>query len=134
MARTLHRDSRDRAPPRARSPTRIQRAWLPALLDVRDKLVRVTEFERARLIQLLDDRVAVFNREAKKLAYPRYEGGFFVSVFTKDGEACAASMREDGVFVVPMKGAVRVALCSTAVRDVPRLVRALEKGMSRAGQ
>lgn len=92
------------------------------------------DVERARLIQLLDDRVAVFNREAKKLAYPRYEGGFFVSVFTKDGEKTAASMREDGVFVVPMKGAVRVALCSTAVRDVPRLVRALEKGVSRAGQ
>lgn len=92
------------------------------------------DIERARLIQLLDDRVTVFNREAEgaRLRYPRYEGGFFVSVFTPDGERTAAAMRDDGVFVVPLKGAVRVALCSTAVRDVPRLVKALKNGIHRA--
>jgi aromatic-amino-acid transaminase len=91
--------------------------------------------ERARLIQLLDDRVAVFNREASaaRLRYPRYEGGFFVSVFTPDGERTAAAMRTHGVYVVPMKGAVRVALCATAVRDVPRLVEALAHGVHRPG-
>lgn len=94
-----------------------------------------SDVERARLIQLLDDRVAVFNREAEsaRLRYPRYEGGFFVSVFTPDAERTAASMREEGVFVVPMKGAVRIALCSTAGRDVPRLVKALKNGIHRAG-
>ena len=34
-------------------------------------------------------------------------------------------MREKGVFVVPQKGALRVALCSVAEKDVPRLVDAL---------
>jgi len=93
------------------------------------------DVERARLIQLLDDRVAVFNREAarEKLRYPRYEGGFFVSVFAPDAEKAAAHMREEGVYVVPLKGALRVALCSTAVRDVPRLVKALKSGIQRAG-
>jgi aromatic-amino-acid transaminase len=93
------------------------------------------DVERARLIQLLDDRVAVFNREAarEKLRYPRYEGGFFVSVFTHEAEKAAAFMREEGVYVVPLKGALRVALCSTAVRDVPRLVKALKNGIQRAG-
>jgi len=87
--------------------------------------------ERARLIRLLDERVAAFNREASRagLVYPRYEGGFFVSVFTGDPERTAARMREEGVFVVPLKeksgGAVRVALCSTPAKDVPRLVAAL---------
>ena len=87
--------------------------------------------ERAHLIRLLDERVAVFNREAARagLKYPRYEGGFFVSVFTADPEQAAARMREEGVFVVPLKektgGALRVALCSTPVKDVPRLVTAL---------
>lgn len=92
------------------------------------------DVERARLIQLLDERVFVFNREAAQagLRYPRYEGGFFVSVFANDAEACAASMREEGVFVVPMKGAVRVALCSTPSRDVARLVKALKSGVQRA--
>jgi aromatic-amino-acid transaminase len=87
--------------------------------------------ERAKLIRLLDERVSVFNREAarERLRYPRYEGGFFVSVFTPDADATAKAMRALGVYVVPMKGAVRVALCSTAARDVPRLVKALAQGL-----
>lgn len=91
------------------------------------------ERERAASIRLLAERVAAFNREAAraKLAYPRYEGGFFVSVFAPDGERAAAAMRERGVYVVPMRGAVRVALCSTPARDVPRLVEALSEGVRR---
>jgi aromatic-amino-acid transaminase len=92
------------------------------------------DVERARLIQLLDERVFVFNREAAQagLRHPRYEGGFFVSVFANDAEGCAAAMREEGVFVLPMKGAVRVALCSTPSRDIARLVKSLKSGLQRA--
>lgn len=110
------------------------------LLAIADLLLDPTmrgkaDIERARLIQLLDDRVAVFNREAgrEKLRYPRYEGGFFVSVFARDAQVAAARMREDGVYVVPLEGALRVALCSTAGRDIPRLVRNLKDGILRAG-
>ncbi len=87
--------------------------------------------ERAKLVKLLDERVTAFNREGGRegLRYPRYEGGFFVSVFTPDADATAKAMRELGVYVVPMKGAVRVALCSTPARDVPRLVKALEQAL-----
>jgi aromatic-amino-acid transaminase len=83
--------------------------------------------EREGLIRLLRERVEAFNREAARagLRHPRYEGGFFVSVFTEDAERAAKSMRERGVYVVPMKGAVRIALCSTPAADVPRLVQAL---------
>jgi aromatic-amino-acid transaminase len=91
--------------------------------------------ERHGLIRLLDERVAVWNREAGRagLAYPRYEGGFFVSVFTHEPEAAAARLREDGVFVVPIGGpnggALRVALCSTPARDVPRMVAAMARAV-----
>ena len=94
--------------------------------------------ERSRLVALLEERVAAFNREARAagLRFPRYEGGFFVSVFTPDADRTAAAMREEGVYVVPMPtrtgGAVRVALCSTPSRDVPRLVGALSKGLRAA--
>ena len=90
--------------------------------------------ERGALVGLLRERVEAFKRgaDAAKLSYPRYEGGFFVSVFTPDAEITAKSMREEGVYVVPLKGAVRVALCSTPARDVPRLVRALANGVARA--
>ena len=45
--------------------------------------------------------------------------------FTDDPEGAALRMRERGVYVVPIPGALRIALCSTPARDVPRLVQAL---------
>lgn len=86
--------------------------------------------ERAALVELLGERVTAFNAAAAEagLSYPRYEGGFFVAVFTPDAVRTAERMKERGVFVVPMKGAVRVALCSTPAAEVPRLVEALQEG------
>ena len=83
--------------------------------------------ERDGLKRLLARRVDAFNAAAAGtgLRYPRYEGGFFVTAFHEDAEAKAARMREQGVYVVPQKGALRVALCSVAEQDVPRLVASL---------
>jgi len=83
--------------------------------------------ERNVLRERLLARVAAFNAAAatKKLTYPRYDGGFFVTMFAADAEDRARRMREAGVYVVPSKGAVRVALCSVAERDIVRLVEAL---------
>ncbi|MBI1380748.1 MAG: aminotransferase class I/II-fold pyridoxal phosphate-dependent enzyme [Planctomycetaceae bacterium] len=83
--------------------------------------------EREALRDLLDRRVVAFNREAARagLAYPRYEGGFFVCVFCRDSAEVVRATQARGVFVVPLPGAVRVALCSTPEAQVPRLVDAL---------
>lgn len=83
--------------------------------------------EREALKAMLSSRVAAFNEHAKKagLVYPRYEGGFFVTIFHDEPQRKAAEMKERGVFVVPTKGGLRCALCSVAVKDVPRLVEAL---------
>ena len=85
--------------------------------------------ERGSLVQLLQDRVQAFNDAArpKGLRYPRYDGGFFVTVFTENGKQTAEQMRAEGVYVVPQAGAVRVALCSVAASDVPRLVDSLAR-------
>lgn len=90
------------------------------------------KLERQHLCGLLASRVDAFNTEAAALdiKYPRYEGGFFVAVFAEDPKATAKHMREEnGVYVVPIQGAVRVALCSTAVADIPRLAKALKEGL-----
>ena len=95
---------------------------------LRDPTLRArADRERERLRALLGQRVAAFNDEARRagLRHPRYEGGFFVTVFAPDAERTAARLRERGVFVVPLAGAVRMALCSTPVGDVPRLVKEL---------
>jgi aromatic-amino-acid transaminase len=96
--------------------------------------------DRARLIALLHERVTVWNREAARagLSYPRYEGGFFVTVFADDAEAAAARAREEGVFVVPVRGegrgALRVALCATPAAAVPRVVATLQRAIGTVGR
>jgi aromatic-amino-acid transaminase len=90
-------------------------------------MAKSSDAEREELKVLLGARVTAFNHaaKAKGLVYPRYEGGFFVTVFSDDAHERALRMKEKGVFVVPAKGALRVALCSVAEKDVPRLVDAL---------
>ncbi len=92
-----------------------------------DKLKAAVDAERDALKKTLFSRVNAFNQLAKPkgLRYPRYEGGFFVTVFRENAPEHAARMRERGVFVVPQKGALRVALCSAKEADVARLVDAL---------
>jgi aromatic-amino-acid transaminase len=95
-------------------------------------MARACDAEREALKSVLRSRVETFNRYAgeRGLRYPRYEGGFFVTVFDDRPREKAEAMRTRGVYVVPQVrsgggGALRVALCSVAERDVARLVEAL---------
>ncbi len=95
-------------------------------------LARACATERDGFKHLLGMRVDAFNRHAHErgLRFPRYEGGFFVTVFDERPRDKAEAMRARGVYVVPQVGkggggALRVALCSVAERDVARLVDAL---------
>ncbi len=91
----------------------------------------VVRAERERLRALLDRRVRAFNEAARStgLSYPRYDGGFFVTVFAKDPKAAMEKLTARGVFVVPGPGSLRVALCSVAERDVASLVTALDESV-----
>lgn len=95
-------------------------------------MARACKTERDDLKALLRARVDAFNRHAhdRGLRYPRYEGGFFVTVFDSRPRESAAAMRAKGVYVVPCvladgSGALRVALCSVPERDIARVVDAL---------
>jgi aromatic-amino-acid transaminase len=96
------------------------------------ELARACGTERDGFKALLGARVDAFNRHAHErgLRFPRYEGGFFVTVFDDRPREKAEAMRAKGVYVVPQVrkgggGALRVALCSVAERDVARLVDVL---------
>ena len=82
----------------------------------------------------MGERVDAFNRAAaeKGLIYPRYEGGFFVSVFTPNAKITADVAAEAGVYVVPMDGAVRIALCAVAIADIELLVDEVARGVAAA--
>ena len=101
------------------------------LLTEPDLVARVRA-ERGALVDLLQSRIDVFNREAASvdLPAPRYDAGFFVSIFTPDEQGTAAAMRERGVYTIPIPGAVRVAMCSTPAAAIPRLVEALQEGVA----
>ncbi|MFT4710503.1 MAG: aromatic-amino-acid transaminase [Bacteroidia bacterium] len=101
-----------------------------------DKLRSDWDKDRARLVELLDARVVEFNRLAAKhnLHYPRYEGGFFVAVFSDNPQVTIEHMQDAGVFIVPLQGAVRVGLCATPKSKIPRLVEALAAGIEAAKQ
>ncbi len=90
-------------------------------------LTAACDAERNALKAMLNRRVEAFNAHAKPrgLKYPRYEGGFFVTVFVDGWKARHEKMKAAGVFVVPQSEALRVALCSVAEKDIARLVSAL---------
>jgi len=88
--------------------------------------------ERGAILDRLGGRVSVFNELARAagLRFPRYDGGFFVTVFNDDPSRTAAKMRADGVYVVPLEEGLRIALCSIATADVPKVVQALVRASS----
>ncbi len=98
------------------------------------ELAKRVAVERQGLVDGVNARVEAFNAVAQKrgLKYPRYEGGFFVSVFTPNARMTADVAAEAGVYVVPMDGAVRIALCSVAVRDIEHLVEHVARGIEAA--
>lgn len=87
--------------------------------------------ERAAMVALLSERVEQFNQHAGPagLEYPRYEGGFFVSIFTPEAKQVVQRCMDQGVFLVPLQGAVRVALCATPASDVPFLTETLSAAL-----
>jgi aromatic-amino-acid transaminase len=96
--------------------------------DLRARIER----ERGALKALLDGRVARWNElaSAAGLQFPRYDGGFFTTVFCPDSAGVAARLKADGIFVVPVQGALRVGLCSVPERDIERLVNGFRKAMN----
>lgn len=114
------------------------------------ELARACTVDRENAKALLLARVDAFNARAARrgLRYPRYEGGFFVTVFVDAPHERAATMRSQGVYVLPQLpaaadtpagasaparvkgGALRIALCAVASGDVERLVDVLAEGLT----
>jgi aromatic-amino-acid transaminase len=95
-------------------------------------MARACTTERDGLKALLRSRVEAFNglARARGLRYPRYEGGFFVTVFVDEPLEKAKAMRDKGVFVVPQArkeggGARPRAHSSVPERDLASLVDSL---------
>jgi aromatic-amino-acid transaminase len=97
-------------------------------LLVEPELAARVDQEREGLRALLDERWAAFAEAAEGtgLRIPPWSGGFFTCVRTPDAAGVADALMERDVFVVPVEGAVRIALCATRADQMGRLVEALE--------
>lgn len=103
-----------------------QRAITQLLIE--PELAARTEDERGVLRELLAARWAAFQEAAGPggLEVPAWSGGFFTCVRTPDAATVADRLMDHDVFVVPVDGALRIALCATRADQMARLVSALE--------
>ena len=76
----------------------------------------------------LDNRIKTFMEEAKECGLAVYacNGGFFTSVPTTDPSFVYDRLREQDIFLVPLEGAIRVALCSIPIHQVKGLAKILK--------
>ncbi|NCF97195.1 MAG: aminotransferase class I/II-fold pyridoxal phosphate-dependent enzyme [Euryarchaeota archaeon] len=88
--------------------------------------------ERDRLKQLLDDRRTNLKSECEKLNVPLNPtmDGFFAWIEADDPVAVAESCAEMDVYLVPLKGGVRIGLCALSASDMPKVAKALANAMS----
>ena len=88
--------------------------------------------ERDRLKQLLDDRRNLLLEECEKLGVPLNPtmDGFFAWIESDDPVSTAEKCAEEGVFLVPLDGGVRIGLCALPLDSVPKVAQALSKAMS----
>ena len=88
--------------------------------------------ERDRLKTLLDNRRNTLIAECEKLGVPLNPtmDGFFAWIEAEDPVAVAEKCAENGVFLVPLTGGVRIGLCALPTESVPKVAEALSKAMS----
>lgn len=100
------------------------------------ELRAAVSFDREIFIDLLAQRSATFEYalRAHDLVRPPYKGGFFTSVFVPEAAQVASVLRDEGVYVVPLEGAVRIALSAVRDTDLPRLAGALARAIERGGR
>lgn len=93
--------------------TRCGMKLLSVIMNDKAVLGKVSA-ERQQLKQLLEDRAAIFVREAAAagLEMHPYKAGFFVTIPAKDSEAICKRLEQDNIFPVPISGGIRFAVCS----------------------
>jgi aromatic-amino-acid transaminase len=88
--------------------------------------------ERDRLKTLLDKRRNILISECEKLGVPLNPtmDGFFAWIEVDDPVAIAEKCSQNGVFLVPLTGGVRIGLCALPTDSVPKVAEALSKALS----
>ena len=89
-----------------------------------EKLLKEVEDEREEKIVLLEKRAEIFVKEAEKagLITCPFRSGFFVTIPLKENaKEIIADLKSQKVFVLPVIGGIRIALCSVPCRKIEKL-------------
>jgi aspartate/tyrosine/aromatic aminotransferase len=89
--------------------------------------------EHRRWSGVLDARAKALDTALKGQGLPGapWVGGFFISLRAADPAAACASLREQGVYVVPLPDGMRVGVCGLAAAQAPRFAEAMGQALKR---
>lgn len=90
--------------------------------------------ERNEKIDLLKQRAEIFLAEAKKvgLNHCPFRSGFFITIpVTENKEEIFKDLKSKKVFVLPIAGGIRVALCSVPCKKIKKLPKIIKESMDK---
>lgn len=99
-----------------------------------EKLLKEVEDEREEKIILLEKRAEIFLREAEKegLITCPFRSGFFITIPLKENAAeIIADLKSKKVFVLPVLGGMRIALCSVSCNKIEKLPKILAESIKK---
>ncbi|MFA5535861.1 MAG: aminotransferase class I/II-fold pyridoxal phosphate-dependent enzyme [Bacillota bacterium] len=95
------------------------------------RLIKELEVERAKYRDLMAGRAAIFVQEAKGLGLEicPYSAGFFTSVPMDNSKEVALRLQQKGIFAVPLKKGLRVAVCSVPTHKMSGLAGQIKNAL-----
>ena len=99
------------------------------------KKMEELDAERAKYFQLIQDRAAIFMKEAKEegVKFVPYISGFFITIPVTHSQEVCDYLEKENVFMVPLKKGIRLAVCSVSKKKMVGLAHKLAVAIKEAG-
>ena len=97
--------------------------------------IRKLDAERAKYFQLIQDRAAIFMKEAKEegVKFVPYISGFFITIPVTHSQEVCDYLEKENAFMVPLAKGIRLAVCSVPLAKMKGLAHKLAVAMKAAG-
>ena len=94
------------------------------------------EEERNCYSRLVEERAGILECEGKEIGLPMlpYMGGFFATIPCDNPKALVEELKKENIFLIPVSGGVRIAVCSIPKRQITGLAQRIYDAMKRVGQ
>lgn len=106
-------------------------------LDKNPSLIKEVEEEISVVVNLLKERADAFIKEADEcgLKYYPFSSGFFLSIPCNNSDLVLDKLvEEENIYLIPVAGGVRVALCSMPVETIKGVAARIKKVIDKYGK